>query len=103
MASRFHDLEFQITDLRVGAWPPRAPIADVVVMVVVVMVMVDEVVDGGDALFASVALPVRGAVWVNFFPALTLPVIVQTYCPSLHLPEDVADVLEQLLIAATWL
>lgn len=72
-------------------------------MVVVVMVMVDEVVDGGDALFASVALPVRGAVWVNFFPALTLPVIVQTYCPSLHLPEDVADVLEQLLIAATWL
>ena len=103
MASRFHDLEFQVADLRVRAWPPRAPIADVIVVVVVVMVMVDEVVYGGDALFASVALPICGAVWVNLFPALTLPVIVQAYCPPFHLPEDVADVLEQLLVAATWL
>jgi len=103
LTSRFHDLEFQVADLRVGARPSRAPIADVIVVVVVVMVMVDEVVYGGDVLFASVALPIRGAVWVNFFPAFTLPVIVQAYCPPFHLPEDVADVLEQLLVAATWL
>lgn len=69
----------------------------------VVVVVVDEVVNGGDALFASAALPVCGVVRVNFFPALALPVIVQPYCPPLHLPEDVADVLQQLLVAATWL
>lgn len=97
LTSGLHDLELKVADLGVGAWPVRAPVADVIVVMVMV---VDQVVNGGDALLAPAALAVVSAVGVDLFPSLALPVVVEAQCPPLDFPENVADVFEEFLVAA---
>lgn len=90
-----HDLHLHVADLRTGSGAPGAPVAYVVMMVVVVMVVMDQVVDGCDPALAlsPAALAIHGAVGVDLFPPLVLPVGIETQRPSFDLPEDVADVL----------
>lgn len=103
MASRLYDVQLQVTNPWAGPWPLGAPIADVVVVMVVVMVVVDQVMDGRDAsLAALLALTiVSTTVGVDFFPTLALPVVVQAQGPPFDFPENVANVFEELFIAAS--
>lgn len=102
MTPRLYDVQLQVTNPWVGPWPLGAPVADVVVVVVVVVVM-DQVMDGRDASLATlVALNiVSTAVGVDFFPPLALPVVVEAQGPPFDFPENVADVFEELFVAAS--
>lgn len=106
LASRFHDVQLQITNLWVGPWPLGAPIADVVVVMVVVMVVMDQVVDGSDAPLATLVVAltvVSTTVGVDLFSPLVLPIVVEAQYPPFDFPENVADVFEELFVAASWL
>lgn len=82
--------------------------AEVVVVVVMVVVVVDQMVHRG-RMPACLPLPVprtlamQGGTGIRLLMPAVLPAGIEAQAAALDLAEDVAHVLEQLLVATAWL